>query len=119
LLVGVASTVRSLCWRKPPYRAHILVGALGFIILTAYYLLKTNNYGGEAYGFRWYIVAMPVLLLMGAPILAGLRARWKWLFVCVMMGVSFYSAFECAKSPWGANRAWTSTLFLGPSYGRK
>jgi len=102
-----------------PYRGHILAGALGFVILTFYYLFKTNNYGGEAYGFRWFIVAMPVLLLMGAPILANLRARWKWLFVVVMIAISFYSAFECARSPWGANNAWTCRLFLGPSYGNK
>ena len=117
LLVGVAATLRALLRKEFAYRGHVLVGALGFLILTAYYLLKTNNYGGEAYGFRWYIVAMPVLLLMGAPILANLRARWKWLFVCAMIAISFYSAFECAKSPWGANNAWTSRLFLGPSYG--
>jgi hypothetical protein len=117
LLVGVAATLRALFRKKFAYRGHVLVGALGFLILTAYYLLKTNNYGGEAYGFRWYIVAMPVLLLMGAPVLANLRARWKWLFVCAMIAISFYSAFECAKSPWGANNAWTSRLFLGPSYG--
>jgi hypothetical protein len=117
LLVGVAATLGALLRKEFAYRGHVLVGALGFLILTAYYLLKTNNYGGEAYGFRWYIVAMPVLLLMGAPILANLRARWKWFFVCVMIGISFYSAFECAKSPWGANNTWTSRIFLGPSYG--
>jgi hypothetical protein len=99
------------------YRGHVLAGAAGVALLLAYYVLKTNNYGGEAYGFRWGIVAMPVLLLMGAPVLSAIRARWKWLFVGVMIGVSFYSAFECAKSPWGANRAWTARLFLGPSYG--
>ena len=119
LLAGVAAAIRALYRRAMPYRGHILAGALGFVILTFYYLFKTNNYGGEAYGFRWFIVAMPVLLLMGAPILANLRARWKWLFVVVMIAISFYSAFECARSPWGANNAWTCRLFLGPSYGNK
>lgn len=119
LLSGPAAAVRALLKKNMHYRGQILAGALGFVVLTAYYLFKTNNYGGEAYGFRWFIVAMPVLLLMGAPIFVALRARWKWLFIGVMIGISFYSAFECAKSPWGANRAWTSTLFLGPSYGGK
>ena len=60
---------------------------------------------------------MPVLLLMGAPILMAMRVRWKWLFVGAMIGISFYSALQCMKSPWGANREWTCRLFLGPSYG--
>ncbi len=117
LLAGAAATLRAMIKPRMPRRGMVLSGALAFAILTAYYLLKTNNYGGEAYGFRWYIVAMPVLLLMGAPVLASLRARWKWYFVAFMIGVSFYSGYECAKSPWGANREWTCRLFLGPSHG--
>ena len=118
LLVGVAATVRSLM-RRPrlPYRNLILGGAAAFAIFTAYYVVNTSNYGGEAYGFRGYIVAMPVLLLMGAPILATMRVRWKWFFVGLMMGISFYSACQCTRSPWEANREWTCRLFLGPSYG--
>jgi len=117
LIGGLAATIRALYKKTVPYRGHILVGALGFIILTAYYGLETNNYGGEAYGFRWYIAAMPVLLLMAAPILMAMRVRWKWLFMGAMIGISFYSASQCMKSPWGANHEWTCKLFLGPTYG--
>jgi len=117
LLAGMAGAVRALARPRMPAREFILAGALGFVILTAYYVFKTNNYGGEAYGFRWYIVAMPPLLLMAEPIFETMRVRWKWLFAGLMIGVSFYSAFECARQPWGANREWTCRLFLGPSYG--
>jgi hypothetical protein len=54
---------------------------------------------------------------MGAPVFMTLRVRWKWLFVGVMIGISFYSGFQSARSPWGANLNWTNTLFLGPTYG--
>ncbi len=115
LLVGPAALVRALLRRDMPYRGPILVGGLGFLILTLYYLFRTNNYGGEAYGFRWYIVAMPMLLLMGAPLLATVRRRWEWIFVGLLIGVSFYSAWECTQSPWAANGEWTDRFF-GPSY---
>lgn len=117
LFAGVAATLRALYKKTVPGRAEILLGAAAFAMLTAYYVIKTNNYGGEAYGFRWYIASMPVLLLMGAPVLMTLRVRWKWLFVGVMIGISFYSGFESARRPWGANRNWTNTLFLGSTYG--
>jgi len=117
LFAGVAGALRALFKRSVPCRGHILVGAVGFAILTAYYCLQTNNYGGEAFGFRWYTAAMPVLLLMGAPVLMAMRVRWKWLFIGLMIGISFYSASQCMKSPWGAHREWTCRLFLGPSYG--
>jgi hypothetical protein len=118
LFIGMAATLRAFVLSDTRYRGHIIMGAVGFIILTIYYVFKTDNYGGEAYGFRWSIVAMPILLLMGSRTLLTLRARWKWMFISVLIGVSFYSGFECAKSPWGANNSWVSKLFLGPSYGR-
>lgn len=117
LFVGLAAALRATYKKTVPGRAEILLGTGAFLVMTAYYVLKTNNYGGEAYGFRWYIAAMPVLLLMGAPVLMTLRVRWKWLFVSVMIGISFYSGFESARSPWGANKNWTNKIFLGPTYG--
>lgn len=117
LLVGMASSLRALFKKSMPFRSGVLAGACAFFILTVYYVVKTNNYGGEAYGFRWYIVAMPILLLMGAPILVTMRVRWKWYFVALLIGVSFYSAAECYKRPWGANNEWTCRYFLGPTYG--
>jgi hypothetical protein len=115
--IGLAGALVAIKRKDTAWRGWILGALAAFFMLTVYYLKKTNNYGGEAYGFRWFIGAMPILLLMGAPLIASLRARWKWWFVCFMIAVSFYSAFECAKSPWGANREWTCQLFLGGSYG--
>lgn len=115
---GVVVAVWALFKKSAPLRGYILAGGAAFFVLTAYYAVKTNNYGGEAYGFRWYIVAMPVLLLMGAPLFASLKKRWHWLIAGIVIAVSFYSAFECAKSPWGSNKEWTVRLFMGPSYGK-
>ena len=55
------------------------------------------------------------LALMGAPVLATIRRRWKWFFLSAMIGISFYSAWESSKEPWGANHKWTCR-FLGKSY---
>ena len=117
LVLGLMAAGRALIKPNSLYRGPILSGTVAFLILTAYYIMKTNNYGGEAYGFRWYIGAMPVLLLMSGPLLATVRARWQWILITVMVGISFFSGFECAKSPWGANNQWTTRLVLGPSWG--
>lgn len=114
LLAGVAGALRALVQKETPHRGSILVGAGAILCLCAYYFTK-NNYGGESYGFRWLIIAMPVLLLMGAPILTNLRAHWRWVFVALMIGISFFSAWESTTVGWRANQEWTSR-FLGPSY---
>lgn len=115
LLIGLAGGLRALVRRNMPWRGYVLTGLACFSILTAYYVFHTNNYGGEAYGFRWHIGAMPVLLLMGAPVLDELRGRWKWGIVLILLCVSAYSAWECFQMPWQANREWICRLFLGPS----
>lgn len=114
-MIGIVGAIRAIFRRDTPHRVAILAGFAAFMVLTAYYVVKTNNYGGQAYGFRWFIPAMPVLLWMGAPVIASLRTRWQWIFIGLMLGVSFYSAWECTVTPWQANQEWT-IRFLGPSY---
>ncbi|MCP4645053.1 MAG: hypothetical protein GY851_31715, partial [bacterium] len=109
-----AAALRALVRRSMPWRGWILGGALGFLVVTAYYATRTDNYGGECYGFRWYIVSMPVLLLMGAPLLSGMRKRWQWIFVGALLGISFYSAWECTNTDWVSSQEWTCRIF-GPS----
>lgn len=115
LFVGLLAGLKAVPNKRFPYRTATLAGLAAFVVMTTYYMLKTNNYGGEAYGFRWYIPAMPVLLLMGAPILQSLRKRWQWIFVSFMIALSFYSAWECTRTGWAANQEWTCR-FLGRSY---
>jgi hypothetical protein len=113
-LAGLAGLMYALVNRSAPWRTAAFLGGLSFFLLTLYYAVGTNNYGGVSYGFRWYIVASPVLLLMAAPLLDTLRARWKWLFVGVMVAISFYSAWEASLKPWSVNREWTCRI-LGPT----
>ena len=112
LIAGLMSPLRFILGRKLRFHRPILLGALGFIILTAYYVMRTNNYGGTTYGFRWYIAAMPVLLLMGVPIYEKLRARWEWIFVGLVFGLSFFSAWESTTADFHSGQEWPCR-FLG------
>jgi hypothetical protein len=58
---------------------------------------------------------MPVLVWMGAPLLDRTRPRWAWIAIGILMGISFYSAWQCTVTPWGVNLEWTCR-FLGPSF---
>ncbi len=115
LLLGVAGGIRALYRTNIRCRYGILAGFFSFLVMSVYYLLKTNNYGGEAYGFRWYIPAMPVLLLMGIPVLRSFNKKWHWVFFAFLAALSFYSAWEATKVGWSANQEWTCR-FLGKSY---
>ena len=116
LVTGLAGFVLALARRGLKCRQYILAGGAALLVLTAYYLYKTNNYGGAAYGFRWYIAAMPVLLLMGLPVLARTRRLWQGAVIALLLAVSTYSAWECYRHPWGSDVAWPSRVLFGPGY---
>jgi hypothetical protein len=116
LVFALVALPRSIVSPTLPMRRWVWAGATAFAILTAYYVLKTNNYGGMAYGFRWYIGSMPVLLLMAAAGLQEWRGRWFWLLFIPLLAVSVYSAWECQQQPWSGNQEWTCRWLFGPSY---
>jgi hypothetical protein len=116
LTLGLAGAAMALLRREVLHRGWILGGAICFALLTAYYVEGTDNYGGAAYGFRWHIASMPLLLLMAAPLWQGLRRPWHWAVLVVLLAVSIYSAWECAQAPWGVNHEWTARLIFGPAF---
>lgn len=85
-----------------------LVALAAFAILTAYYVYKTNNYGGAAYGFRWHLGSAPVLLLMALPFLNRLRRPLWAVPLLALLLISGYSAWECYRNPWSKNHEWTA-----------
>lgn len=87
-----------------------------FVIISLYYLAFTNNYGGAAYGFRWYNGAMPVLLLLSIPVVSRITTWKQALFLLPLLALSAYSAWECYQAPWGASHEWTCRLLFGPVF---
>jgi hypothetical protein len=114
LLSGMAGLLAAMRFRRYPWRAALLCGGIGFLFLLFYYVTRTNNYGGESYGFRWFIGAMPLLLLMGALPVNRLHRPWHWVFLGVLLAVSLYSGWECAQVDWESGREWTSRIFGRP-----
>lgn len=109
---GVGETLR----RGPSsLRIPVALVVCAFLVLTAYYLKSTNNYGGASYGFRWYIGTVPVLLLLGLPLFKRLRSPLGWAALACAGAVSAYSAWECLQAPWGTGHEWTCRLLFGPA----
>ncbi len=115
LLFGIIGALYALARSELTYRRLVLAGLAGFLLMGLYYGTRTNNYGGECYGFRWFIGAMPVLMLMATPVMPHFKRGWRWAIVALLIGVSFYSAYESTGVGWRASQEWTCRYF-GPSY---
>ena len=89
-------------------RDHVLWGeaaavGLASLTMTCYFILFTDNFGGVAYGARWFTAMIPVLFFFTAqPTLYRSAAR-RLLFVA-LAAVSIFSAWEGALDPWSSVR---------------
>jgi len=110
-LMGIGGAWVALRSADARAKAIAVVGIAASAVLLAYYAFTTNNYGGEAFGFRWSIVIAPVMLILAAPTVARMRRGWQWAAVAVLLGVSVYSVAECVRHPWQANTEWTTHVF--------
>ncbi len=115
LLFGPIGALIAIRSENALLKRSAIAGLVCFLVLVAYYVKSTNNYGGESYGFRWYIASMPVLLLMAVPLAIRINRSWKWALLTVMLLVSCYSTFESARVGWQSGQEWTSRIF-GPAY---
>lgn len=116
LLIGPFGCLYALRREMAPWRVYYLAGAATVVLLFAYYVKTTNNYGGGAYGFRWGMGAMPIFILMGIPVFRRVSRPWAWAAIAVLMAVSMYSAWECYREPWGDSHEWTCRWLFGSPY---
>jgi hypothetical protein len=110
LLLALAGAIGVALSRGHPLRIEGAATALGFAALCLYLATNTGNYGGTAYGERWYVPAIPILFsfILFVPPLNG--ANWKhaaWLFFLPLLGLSVLSTLQGAQGPW---RYWPPPL---------
>lgn len=83
-------------------RTEAIICGLAFLLLSIYLATGTGNLGGEAYGERWYVHAIPVLMafLVYVP---PLTKPYRWLALPlfgIALLVSVLSSFQGAQNPW-------------------
>ena len=72
---------------------------LASLFVTVYILFFTDNFGGGAFGPRWFITITPLLFLFAAEPMLYSTARRKLIFI-VLSAFSVISAWQGASGPW-------------------
>jgi hypothetical protein len=82
-----------------PWLAWMCLGTM--IIVIAFYIWRTNNYGGKTIGPRWLMWLSPLLLLSMQPVLdRPSQRRWaSWLFL-TLLALSVASVSYNLANPW-------------------
>ena len=78
-LAGRLPGGQSLARLTQAERGRLLAGAiaLGATALILYYSLYSNNFGGDNYSIRWFVLLIPLLLPYALALLGGLRGAWR------------------------------------------
>ncbi len=103
LLLALAGAIRVGLDRQHPLRIEGLFTALGFVLLCLYLATNTGNYGGTGYGERWFIVAVPTLLVFLFFVPPLQAATWKnpvWVLFIPLLALSILSSLQGAQAPW-------------------
>lgn len=107
LFFGLAGIVIAALTRSNPLRREAIVFGLAVIALGVYLATRTGNLGGEAYGERWYVQAVPIVMAFSVfcpPLARVPKYPWvRWLTVPlfgVLLLVSVYSSYQGSRNPW-------------------
>lgn len=122
LLLALAGAIGTAVGRRDPLwqEAGLVAGA--FVLLMGYLTFNTGNYGGVAYGERWFLSAVPVLLAFlfsTPPLRAGRFNLFLWPVFLAALTVSVLSSYQGALHPWlysppAVQMTWTAgTLQFG------
>ncbi len=116
LVFGLVGLIRALATRDHPLRAGAAATAAGVGACAAYILTRTDSQGGQAYGQRYLLATVPLVLFF-----AVFAARWSLAGVrgLLVSGTWAVASALSVVSAWQGSRAvWTVVtppVYLGPS----
>jgi hypothetical protein len=98
---GSATESQSSMAARIEMRTVALLTAAVTVVVIAFYIWKTSNYGGRTGGPRWFFWLTPLLLISMLPVVDLFsRSRMGRIVACILLGVSAASAAYPAAKPW-------------------
>ena len=110
LLFTALGMLRLLLDRSYRWRGEILLVTVPSLLLTTYYLVTSNNPGGNSYGVRWFCLFIPLLFVFLPDAYATLRSR------AARVGFWLALAASVAFAQIGALDPWLDPTPYGPGY---
>ena len=116
LLFVAIGMLRLLVDRRYRWRGEILLVTAPSLVLTTYYLVTSDNPGGNSYGVRWFCLFIPLLFVFLPDAYATLRSRAARAGFWLALAASVAFAQIGARDPWldptpyGSGYSWVLVL---------
>jgi hypothetical protein len=104
--------------KRDKFVAETIVFSICITVVTAFYILRTHNYGGWCVGMRWLVPVMPwLVLLFGLWLDRAEIGRLKWGLVVLAFAVSAFNVQDGLTSPFQFS-VWHNFLENAPNRNR-
>jgi hypothetical protein len=100
MLWVIYAMVTVLRRREHPLRTETIAVGAASLAVSLYIIFFTDNFGGQAYGPRWFIAITPPLFLLAAEP-ALYRSAQRWLILVALSVLSVLAAWQGTSDPWG------------------
>lgn len=100
VLWAIYAVVTVLGRREHPLRGEAIAVGVASLALSLYIIFFTDNFGGQAYGPRWFIAITPPLFFFAAEPALYHTIR-RWLIFAALSALSVFAAWQGAPNPWG------------------
>ena len=100
LLWVTYAVMSALRRREYPLRGEAIAVGVASLLVMLYIIFFTDNFGGQAYGPRWFIAVTPPLFFFAAEP-ALYRNLERRLVFAALSALSVFSAWQGASDPWG------------------
>ena len=100
LIFPLVMLIKILTNRFHPFRREAIAIGLGCLIIITTYLFWSSNYGGVAFGFRWFILFIPLLFFFTAFFFVDVKSsRIRGLYYGLLY-LSVVVAAIGVRNPW-------------------
>ena len=101
LLFSVAGLIITIAYKRR-YRAEAIFMALGIVSTIAFFVTKTDNWGGCNYGFRYTVPIIPILFAYTPAVFKRHKVPALWMLFTIGLALSvFISMMGLVQHPWG------------------
>jgi hypothetical protein len=99
LILGAWELIRSLHRRHPRFAEAMVIGIPTLLCMLALGI-RTRNYGGICFGFRWLILTMPLMLLFVAAWLERIQSCWWRVVFLILFVIGCLHTGDALRGTW-------------------
>ena len=104
LIISFYSIFKIIKNKKSKFRQEAIMTLVAFIVISLFYTLRTRDYAGFAYGYRWFIAITPIVYFFTIFIFTENSLKKLQKYLLVTLAFSVVVSIIGVYNPWSIPR---------------